>query len=93
MRYLIFTLSLLLWLGCANPDKLIPAGSPGFAGTGEQIRRIRLEQKMTLEALAKAIDMQISNLSIIEDGMADPTPEMMVKIQEVLGKDIIVDGK
>ncbi len=93
LRYITVIWFICSALACGKPDKVINPGEVGFAKTGEQIRKARLAQHISLETLAKAVDMKIATLSLIEDGMADPTPEKMVEIQRYLNVEIVLDGR
>ena len=48
--------------------------------SGNTIKRLRLDSKMTLSDLSKNTKIQITNLSLIENNKRDISPEMLRKI-------------
>ncbi len=55
-----------------------------LVGVGKQIRLIRKKQGMALKDLAKAVGMEPSNLSVIENGKSNPQLLTYVKIASAL---------
>ncbi|MEG1615936.1 MAG: helix-turn-helix domain-containing protein [Bacteroidales bacterium] len=60
---------------------------------GEQIRLRRKELMITQPSLADIAGISINTLYKIERGQANPTIEVLAKILDVLGLEIIVDIK
>lgn len=59
---------------------------------GEQIRRERLKQNISQIQLATAISMNVSSLSLIEDGLATPIKEKIEAIESHLNVHFIWDS-
>jgi transcriptional regulator with XRE-family HTH domain len=53
---------------------------------GQQIRKFRKKQGMALKDLAKAVGMEASNLSVIENGKSNPQLLTYIKITAALGR-------
>ncbi len=60
---------------------------------GEQIRLRRKELKITQPDLAAIADISVNTLYKIERGQANPTIEVLGKILDVLGLEIIIGVK
>ena len=59
---------------------------------GDQIRTERLKQNISQLQLASAIDMEITSLSLIEDGLATPVKEKIKAIEEHLNVTFVWDS-
>lgn len=60
---------------------------------GEQIRLRRKELKITQPDLAAIADISVNTLYKIERGQANPTIEVLGKILDVLGLEIVIGVK
>jgi transcriptional regulator with XRE-family HTH domain len=49
------------------------------------VRRLRLERKMTQEVLAEAIDIELRSLQRIEAATANPSITVLINLADVLG--------
>lgn len=78
------SLSFLLYLSACKNNSL--------PQIGEQIRTERLKQNISQIQLAEAIDMEISSLSLIEDGLATPIKEKIKAIEEHLNTTFVWDS-
>ena len=56
---------------------------------GENVRRVRLERGMTLEALAVEVGLAYSYMGGIERGQKNPTLDVVERIASALGIDPI----
>lgn len=52
---------------------------------GDEIRRLRVERKLSLRELSRRSGIDVSNLSGIENGKRDPQVSTVERIAEVLG--------
>ncbi len=59
-------------------------GLPNSEQLGRALRGLRVERKMTLEALAKASDLHWTYLSGIERGRRNPTLKVLAAIASAL---------
>lgn len=57
---------------------------------GENVRRIRLERGLTLEAMAAEVDLAYSYLGGIERGQKNPTLDVVERIAKVLDTDPLI---
>jgi transcriptional regulator with XRE-family HTH domain len=57
--------------------------------TGEKIKELRLEKKLSQEALAESAGVSRSNLNRIENGKGEASIETLLKLNEVLGGGLI----
>lgn len=55
---------------------------------GERLRTLRRQKNLTQEQLAEIINIQPENYSRIENGLAFPKPENIVKISQALDVEI-----
>lgn len=54
----------------------------------DQYIKCRKEQKMTQEDVANALGVKRPNITRFEKGNYNPTIDMLVKIAEIMGKDV-----
>lgn len=54
----------------------------------DQYIKCRKEQKMTQEDIAKALGVKRPNITRFEKGNYNPTIDMLVKVAEIMGKDV-----
>lgn len=52
---------------------------------GGAIREIRIKREMTLEELARQVDLDVSYISLIERGQRNPTWGVVRRISKALG--------
>ena len=83
-----FFLSLLGLWACqaAGPS---PEEQAKLVRLGEQIRQARLASGLSQRDLAEAAELNQDNLSLIEDGLASPTPAKIIRLQEILGVELV----
>ncbi|MBO4242780.1 MAG: helix-turn-helix transcriptional regulator [Clostridiales bacterium] len=57
---------------------------------GQMINRIRLSERLTQVELAKRACIDRANLARLENGNYNPTLDLLVKIAEATGKEIVI---
>ena len=62
------------------------------ASVGSQIQEIRDLHGISTSDFAEAIGLTDKQLTIIEKGLATPTRDIIFKIMELTGDDIVMDG-
>ncbi len=65
---------------------------PAFISVGQQIKEARKQKGMTIEALARIIELTPKQLLTIELGDATPTKDIIGEIEQLLECEIILDG-
>lgn len=92
MRHYLFYLIIFIALGFSsscNKTENLPTTPDGI---GQQIKEARMNIGVSQEELASAIGLSKENLQTIEKGVAVPTRDIIVEIEETLGIEIILDS-
>ncbi len=58
---------------------------------GDQIKKGRIAARLSQKALADAVGLSLYNVQTIEKGKAVPTRDIMLKIQQLLKIEIVLD--
>lgn len=92
MRHYILYLSIFVFTGTlfsCNQKETLPVKPYGI---GDQIKKARINTGVSQKDLATAIGLSKENIQTIESGVAVPTRDIIVEIEETLGVEIILDS-
>ncbi|MBP7272470.1 MAG: helix-turn-helix transcriptional regulator [Saprospiraceae bacterium] len=65
----------------------------GFPPICEQIKNARLQKNMSADKLALLTGLHAGNILAIESGKAQPTKDILFKMQTILNTDFVLDAK
>lgn len=85
----VLTFGLFLFSSCSQTRFLKSKTLNAEISLGEQIKKVRINRGVTLQALASAADMSVESLELVESGLATPMPSKMVVLQEYLNAEFI----
>lgn len=91
IRSFTFSIALILAIGlssCGKTDSLPTKPDD----VGFQIKKARMSMDISQQDLAQAVGLSQENLATIEKGVAVPTRDIIVEIEETLGIEIILDN-
>ncbi|MGK0391310.1 MAG: ribosome-binding protein aMBF1 (putative translation factor) [Maribacter sp.] len=89
--FTFYAIALILAIGMASCGKTesFPTKPDNV---GFQIKKARMSMEISQQDLAQAIGLSKENLATIEKGMAVPTRDIIVDIEETLGIEIVLDN-